>query len=495
MARAHRIAAAAALLLLAGACHRPPADPAHRPNVIVLLADTLRADRVGGASGAPSLTPFLDSLAAEGTTFTRASAASSWTNPSVASLFTSRYPGQHGQNHIGTILSDRDPLLAERLAALDYASAAISAQVLLSPGLGLSRGFGTVRIVQSPKHQFAPGTAAEVNAAALQWLDQRAEADRARPFFLYLHYMDTHLPFVTPPEFLEPILLRQADPGIARALAQRAAQRLDEILREMRDPGFDPSREQKTVRRLGDVVAGLAYLYDAEVSYLDAQLRALFDALRARELLNDCVVVFTADHGEEFFEHGQFGHGRTLYDEVMRVPLLFWDGQRHPAARVETPVSLVDVAPTLLEIVGGPIPPAFMGHSALATAHAAGGLTRRLGQLATRGEGAEAAAIFAELYPNEAFRRPDGSDAPTRAVATAEWKLIADPPGPKERLFHLTDDPGERHPADDPAARAAPQAALRAFVAASHADPPAATPVALDDATRQRLRALGYAPR
>ena len=123
---------------------------------------------------------------------------------------------------------------------------------------------------------------------------------------------------------------------------------------------FDPAKELLVQRRLADAVSGVTDLYDAQVAYLDAHLRKLFDGLRRRGLLDDCLVVFTADHGHEIFEHGQFGHGRTLYDEVLRVPLLLWQGGGPPRV-VTTPVSLLDVAPTVLTLMGLPIPPEMTG--------------------------------------------------------------------------------------------------------------------------------------
>lgn len=492
-ARRRRGAATALVVLLAGACgHATPATP-RRPNVIILLADTLRADRLGSVSRSPSLTPFLDSLAAEGTTFSRAYAPSSWTNPSIASLFTSRYPGQHGHIRLGSRLPERDAVLAERLADLGYATTAFFAQLLLSPGLGLTRGFATAQFVPSPANPLRSGAAADVNAAALRWLDRRSAPERARPTFLYLHYMDPHLPYHAPAEFLEPILLRQPDPGVARALAQRAAQRLDELLALIVAPGPDPAKELMAQRRLADVAIGVSDLYDAEVAYLDAQLRTLFEGLRARGLLDDCLVVFTADHGQEMFEHGQFGHGRTLYDEVLRVPLLLWQGGQQPVT-VDTPVSLLDIAPTVLDVVGGPPPTGFMGRSLLGAIEASRGLLGWLRQLATTGGGPTRERVFAELYSYAPQPRAAGDgDDPMRAVATKQWKLIVEPPGPRETLFHLAVDSGERSPVDDPAAREPLRQALRELVADTRRAPPPATPLRLDEATRQRLRALGYA--
>lgn len=491
--RTRRRGAALLALLFAGACGSPPPPaPTPRPNVVVVLADTLRADRLGGARHTPSLTPFLDSLAAEGTTFARAYAPSSWTSPSVASLFTSRYPGQHGVTQFGSHLPPEESVLAESLAALGYETATFSAQLLLSPALGLTRGFETVQIVRARADYRRPGTAADVNAAALRWLDGRGEAERARPTFLYLHYMDAHLPYWSPPEFLEPILLRQADPGVARAMAQRAAQRLQDLTSLITPLGIDPAKELLVQRRLADAVSGVTDLYDAQVAYLDAHLRKLFDGLRRRGLLDDCLVVFTADHGHELFEHGQFGHGRTLYEEVVRIPLLLWQGGGPPAV-VTTPVSLLDVAPTVLARLGAAVPPAFMGRNLLDGARPSTGVRQWLARL-TAPPSPTPAMVFAELYPHQATRHVAGrGDAPQRAVTTVDWKLIAESTGGPERLFHLAVDPGERTPVDDAGVRDALHQALLTFAADTQRAEPAPTPLQLDETTRQRLRDLGYA--
>ncbi len=473
-----RLAAAWLVAWVAG-CGKPAATtPPQPPNVIVILADTLRADRVGRSEGGVKLTPFLDSLAAKGTVYARAYAASSWTQPSVASLFTSRYPTQHGQTSFATTLPPDDVTLAEVLAAHGYATTAVSAQPALSPALGLSRGFDTVRIVTNASH--ATGTARDVNNVALAELDARAAPDRARPQFLYVHYMDSHVPYRPSTESLERVLKRRPDVPAARALAQRASARVDQILARMHDPSFVEHIRSATAA-LSDVAPGLDDLYDAEAVYLDMRTRELLDGLEKRGLLRNSIVIFTADHGQEFFEHGNFGHGFSLYEEVLRVPLVISDTAQQGPATVTTATSLVDVAPTILERAGVPPPKSFMGRP----------LTRtRPGQLAARLGLASESPVFAELYP---YGTGPETTEPTRTVVHGTWKLIVPPAGAPPMLFQLAVDAGEDRPVDDPAVSTPMRQSLAGFVAGLRQQVSSAGSVELDDATRQRLRALGYA--
>jgi arylsulfatase A-like enzyme len=309
--------------------------------------------------------------------------------------------------------------------------------------------------------------------------------------------MDPHVPYHTRPEYLEPRLLRHDDPGVARALVQRASQRLDDMLRNTSAPGFNSA---KNASALSNSAPGLRDLYDAQVGYMDDQLRPLFAALRARGLLDNSIVVFTADHGEEIFEHGRYGHGGTLYEEVVRVPLLVWDsaGTR---GRVDAPVSLVDVAPTVLDRVGLPVPSVFVGQQLPGMPRRAGGLRAWLRQrLGGDHDAPGRNTAFAELYPHEAYRvGAAANEAPLRAVVLPQWKLITDPPRGADRVFDLVADAGERKALQSIAAPPALRGALTGFVGATEAAAELAAPAPapkrnLDETTRERLRALGYAP-
>lgn len=453
---------------------RTAAAPA-RPNVILILVDTLRADRTGWHGGGRALTPFLDGLAAQSAVFLRAYAASSWTAPSLASLFTSRYPTQHGQNHQGAALPHHVETLAGVLTNGGYSTMAILGHGGLTPAQGLTRGFDVSHWVSGPARPLPKAQAAQVNADTLAALERLSPDARARPLFLYLHFMEPHLPYEAPDELVEQVLREAPNQAMARAAV--AAVRDKDTARALFErmqaatAASAPAPEQDTLR------LGLEILYDAEVA--DRQLEQLFAGLRQRGLLEDALVVLTADHGEEFYEHGTYGHGTALYEETLHVPLLMWRSTRQQAVRVDVVVSLIDVAPTVLDVVGLPVPPSFVGRS-LAPA-----LAGRPGT-----DTASAEPAFSEVYPLMASA---DRQAPTRAVIRDSHKLIVRADG-SELVFDLRADPGERAPLADAAERTALRRALDDFVARVAPDGAASGTTPLDAATRERLRALGYVP-
>ncbi len=444
-----------ALLALAAAagCRQRP------PDVVLVLVDTLRADRVGAAGGRSGLTPFLDSLAAGGVTFTNAYATSSWTNPSVASLFTSRYPSQTHVARYDSRLGAEEVTLAERLGAAGWRSVGMVGNFRLSAALGFGQGFDA----WFPRLARVKPRAQRIARDTLAFYDEQLAPYpwsrwTRRPLLLYLHFMEPHAPY-EPPAWARRGRVGPPPPGTSEAAAN------DILLR----PGrwHELSAEQ---------VAWLASLYDAEVAALDARLARLFRRLAGRGVLDHAVVVVTADHGEEFREHGGLQHGTALFQESVRIPLVM-TGPGLPAGKVvHDPVALVDVAPTLLALLGLPAEPRFEGRSLLPLA----------------GTPAAPADVLLELEPT-------GQRIDLRRHAAGlvhdDAKLLVPPHG-APTAYELRNDAGETRP--DPPDLAAEAAALRARlsewqrVLATRAAPSAET-MPLDADTRERLRALGYA--
>ncbi len=304
------------------------------------MVDTLRADRLGVYGNQRGLTPFLDELAARGTLFSDAYAACSWTNPSVASVFTSRYPSQHHVTSFDSRLPDAEVTLAESLAPYRYLTLGFTANIRLSRPLGFAQGFrdwAGFLTVAKPR-------AGQLRRRGLRRMDRVRGTRSARPLFLYFHFMDPHGPY-NPPAPYRARFARRADPAIDSAQANQK-------LVDLRWEALSPAE-----------VDHLQSLYDGEVAYLDSELRRLFDELARRGILEEAVVVVTADHGEEFGEHGLMSHGDSLYNQELRVPLLVL-GRGIPAGRVvRDNVSLVDVAPTILALAGVPGSPRFEGRS------------------------------------------------------------------------------------------------------------------------------------
>jgi len=431
-------------LALAG-CSSPP------PHVVVVLIDTLRADRLGALGGDRDVAPFLDSLAGRSTVFQRAYAASSWTSPSVASLFTSRYPSQHGVTTTAAVIREEERTLAEAFRDLGYATGAFSGNLLVRKDLGYAQGFARFWAMRSTgtnlrrNYERAEGTAAR----ALEWIDRRPDL-AARPIFLYVHVMDPHTPYAPSAAALR----------WAFADSSPDVERLNEAVFEQKE------RELTAEER-----AGIERLYDAEVRSADDALAGFFRGLDERGVLANAIVVIVSDHGEEFWDHGSLGHANGLYEEQIRVPLLIHLPGQATRADIHAPVSLLDVAPTLVDLAGGAVPESFEGRSLRPMLHG--------------GTALPPAPVVSELIQGEAFRRRQHE----RALVSGDAKLIADVGG-AARIYDLAADPAERDAQEPtPSARAELAAELRRHVERMPASVEREE-IPLDDATRAELQAL-----
>jgi len=447
---------AAAALVGAGLVLRRTVRP-HRPNVILIVADTLRADRLGAYGDTRGLTPFLDELAERGVVFRNAYAASSWTCPSVASLFTSRYPSQHHVTDLDSKLPESEVTLAERLGEQRYFTGFFSANFRLSKELGYTQGFNLVQSLFSEDKI----TADRLVEDSARWLDW-AKNGWGHSVFLYYHLMETHSPYDPEHESHDP-----AETALRRRLGVGA----DDAARVAAANGLLTAHRW---RELGAAdVSLLESLYDAEVALLDFRLRALFADLERRRLLDGAIVVFTADHGEEFRDHGLLLHGTSLFNELIRVPLIVLLPGVREGRVVDANVSLVDVAPTMLELAGLPAEPRFEGHP-----------------------------LFGDGHPDvlaEYVATSDPGDLARHSLAlvrgTVKLLVSRDPAEPEPVLYDLASDPFESRP-DPPqlgARKAADREAAERAVAALGTRAAVAERGEVDQRTRARLRALGYA--
>jgi arylsulfatase A-like enzyme len=448
------------------------ASPTRRepPNVLLIVVDTLRADRLGAYGNGRDLTPFLDSLARRGTVFANAYAPSSWTCPSVASLFTSRYASQHGVVRFDSKLSESEVTLAERLIDVGYLSGGFSANFRLAAEYGYAQGFANWTAYLPRDGGDPKPDGGVLRKGVTHWLTTLGTGSRS-PVLLYLQYMEPHAPYVPP----EPYRTKFGLPSDATADEHAANAKLTAL--GGGDKGLTPSE-----------IALLASLYDSEVAAVDAEISALFSELDRLGFLRDAVVIVTADHGEEFGEHGEFLHGLTLYNPSVRVPLIIAGPGIASGQTVSENVSLIDVAPTLLDLAGLPPEPAFEGHSL--TPLMCGSRAR---PTSSGREGAMTGQVISELERSHL----QGYDVRrhARAIFDGPQKLILDPRG-RTMLYDLSTDPGETTPLKDPASVARTSELLARLArrqpsASSHATTAAAGPV-LDDATKEKLRALGY---
>jgi arylsulfatase A-like enzyme len=312
----------------------PGADP--RPNILLIVIDTLRRDALGVYGGGPS--PNLDSLATAGVRFERAWAAGSWTHPSVASLMSGWNPSRHGLGFgpAGTTrLDPATPLVAEELRDEGWATAAVSNNKIVSVEEGFARGF--VSFDESAFVEDQIYGAQRVTRSALSWV--KAHPDQ--PYFLYLHYFDPHDRYQAPPPWTRMHVDVAADSRIK-----------DSAVRSGRPNAF-----LETTAGSRDLspqeLQYMRDLYRGEVSYIDHWLGRLMDGLRDLGALDNTLIVITSDHGEEFLEHASLKHGHDLYDEQIAVPLIVLFPSGGTAGSViPDPVSLLDLAPTLRWIAG-----------------------------------------------------------------------------------------------------------------------------------------------
>ena len=400
------------------------------PNVLVLVADTLRADHVSGYGYYRTTTPRIDQLAAEGVVFLDAYSASSWTLPAHASLFTGRRMHEHHAGREGRpFLDGRFPTLAEVLGRAGYASGGFVANTFwCGRQTGLDRGFthyedfytkvgdalartvlGRMMAYEVLPHVGLlniPGrkSAADINDHVLRWIDSVG----GRPFFVFANYMDVHGPYIPPPPY---------DGRFAGTpLGRHSGSDIEVGMLDAKSSVPEPAVLRSSIDR-----------YDESLSYLDEQVGHLLDELKRRGRLDHTIVVFTADHGESFGEHNLIYHGHSLYQDQIRIPLIVRFPAQVPAgSRNPRPVTLEQVPALLAGLAGLPDTP-FPGGSMVSAAAAQDGEIVAVSEVGRR-RGIPAA------WPT--------ASGGLRSVQTEQWQLIVNDAGAAE-LYDLTTDPGQ----------------------------------------------------
>ena len=298
------------------------------PHVLIFLVDTLRADRLGCYGYERPTSPNIDRFAAGAVRFEHAVAQSSWTRPSTASILTGLYPHNHGARSRNHVLASDIPYLPEMLRTIGYRALGVSSNSIAGPTFGFRRGFSHFK--QLSENLSSPGIHIPVWRVVnetLEWLERIGPEDS---FFVYMHAMDPHAPYYPP----EPHRSRFAPDAPAGPLGTNMGK-------------LQPFE----IPHLSDV-------YDAEIASVDEQFGRLLEELDKRGFLDDTLVVFVSDHGEEFLDHGNHGHGSNLYGEQIHVPLIVQLPARLRAAVersvIEEQVQQIDIAPTILEAIGRP---------------------------------------------------------------------------------------------------------------------------------------------
>lgn len=451
-------------VLALGGCSREP----RQPNVLLLTIDTLRADHLGCYGGTGVATPNIDRLAREGALFENAACPMPMTRPSLTTIHTSLHPREHGVVNNAVPLAPDSVTLATTLGAAGYATAAFTPVRLLDASSGLAQGFASYTAPEA--HHL---TADRVAPGALDWLAQR---DPKKPFFVWLHLFDPHLPYAPPREYA---------PGAGpdeiswKSLLATANE-------------HDGDVPQATLARALELYAG-------EVAYVDHWVGEIRARLERLGVLDDTIVVFTADHGE-CFDHGiYFEHADCLYEGAVHVPLVI----RFPrgvaaGTRVQAQVEHMDLAPTILALAGIARPPAFRGRTLLPSPPAPVQELR-----------ADAFALIEHpLYQHRSARERSRKqerirsvagvptreiliDHPSNALRGPTWKLISD--GTTTELYDLPEDRGERH--DLATAKPELTAELRRVLEEKLARQPLHLRESGDvnPKLRETLKALGYA--
>jgi arylsulfatase A-like enzyme len=446
------VIASATVILMGSSCHR--ASDEREMNVLLVTIDTLRHDHCSVAGYARDTTPTLEALARQGTRMELAYAPTATTGPTHASIFTSLYPIAHGVVKNGLPLDEDHVTLAEALRDAGYVTAAVVSSFVLDAKFGYDQGFEVY------EDDFDPA-AATIDRTWLE--DVQVEgafdqpADRAtvvaerlltrlvqddRPFFLWVHYFDPHAPYVPP----EPFASR-----------------------------YPP--DSTTEAELAATISA----YDGEIAFADRQVGDLLEALDASGATGDTLVVVTADHGEGLMQHGHMHHGVQIYEEAVRVPLLFRLPGRIPEGRsVAEPVELVDVMPTVLDLAG-------VEASRLAQGQNLAGAIAGDVRLDPR------RPVYLHRRHYKPARIGDLDVAGEKfGIRLGPWKYIEGTEEGTKELFRLEDDPGEQVDLYDSYRAVADElheklAAWHKACSRASSDTPDLSPEDLE-----RLKALGY---
>ncbi|HSN87381.1 MAG TPA: sulfatase, partial [Thermoanaerobaculia bacterium] len=323
------------------------------PRVLLLSIDTLRPDALSSFGGQEIRTPHLDALAGDSLTFTRAYSTASWTLPAMASVMTGVSPQVHGALHTRSRVPDGLPTLAETLRRAGYRTSAFVSSTVLGPPANLTQGFDEYRPYPGPwlgrslgatvlRSRLSRFRADETPPPDLtddvtDWLHEQREA----PFFLWVHFFDPHAPYGPPRRYLKDLQGRTRFEGWD-----------EEAIRA--GTWVPTAAERDRIRQL----------YLGEVRWVDDAVGRFLGELKRRKLYDDTLVVLVSDHGEEFWEHDSYGHGHTLYDELLHVPLLVKLPRSARSGRIATPVYTASIFSTILEACALPPP---LGYPAAAS--------------------------------------------------------------------------------------------------------------------------------
>ncbi len=425
----------------------PDAAGALRPNVVLITIDTLRADALGLYANR-NQTPTIDGLGHEGVVFGNAHVQAPFTTASIASMFAAMYPSLLKIGERAYFIPQEQTLFAEKLAQAGYRTGAFSANYSLTEGMGIYQGFAAVSVLH--ENASLPNTTNHLTSKAIEFL----KADLESPFFLWVHYYDPHLPYDPPQSY-------RTFKNHKSSLPQRMGGT------QKRNHYYPPQ-----------ALAYVKSLYLDDVRFVDYHVGRLLDVLKEADVYDQTLVALTSDHGEEHYDHRGFWHGHTMYQELLRVPLIM-KGPGIPAKKwISSPVEIMDLFPTLEEILELPPVPSDQSRQGVA-------FTKLIRKLSL-----SYAKPF--LYAEHIFY-----GEPQRSIRVGNYKLIEWLVFPRFELYDVASDSKERRnlywerpevveKLKETMAEVANKNERRIHGLPDRSDPE------LEEEMRKRLRSLGY---
>jgi arylsulfatase A-like enzyme len=429
-------------------------------NIVLITIDTLRADHLSCYGYKRPTSPAIDKIAKKGVLFRNVIAPSSWTAPSMVSLFTSTYPINHGVVHglkyrkeskkySQEVFSPDLITLPETLKKQGYTTFGVSSNHNLTAEFGFARGFDYFQY-----HRWA--TADRVNKTVYSWKDRIEQSEK---YFLWVHYIDPHRPY----NARSPWINRYSSQSLISILrlSKESENKLTTLIPSLKD---DPQS-----------LASLIALYDSEINYVDAHLGELIETF---ELEKNTLLIITSDHGEEFLEHTFLGHSYNLHQETINIPLVIKLPHRSQMSEVKTPANLVDIMPTILHKLAIDPPGQSLGTSILEK----GGRFSRLKNMFSSTE--KSVYSFAEL----------DKESVLKAIVTPGGKYIYDYGQKTEQLYNVKSDPLELNNLVGKETEQSNQLKAQLFdwVSSSKEYYSSQLSIQLSPEERKKLEALGY---
>jgi choline-sulfatase len=420
-------------------------------NIILITIDTLRSDHLSCYGYERKTSPNIDKIADNGIIFKKAIAPSSWTAPSMVSLFTSVYPINHGivqgvikggETLRQEVFSDELVTFTQILKEKGYSTFGVASNLHLSEKLGFARGFDNFQCLS-----FLP--APVVNKIFNSWEKEIKKSDK---FFIWAHYIDPHIPYSAKSPWIEKYASKELTQKLA--LFRKNLRGLNKLIPEMQK---DPQ-----------VLSSLIALYDSEINFIDSYVGELIQKFSSD---NNTLIIITSDHGEGFLEHGHLSHGNSLYSENINIPLIIKLPKQMNSKSIGQQVSLLDVMPTILSLLNLSFPDQVLGESLITSEGEERRIPKRF--------------LFSEL---------GRFNYDQKAIFTDEWKYIYNYTSFFESLFNRTNDLGDKVNlvSDQSAMRNRLKDSLNKWVEAAHKYPPKKVEVTPSQETVDKLKSLGY---